>query len=55
MLRALNKVLNMTIKDTLTDPLLRSIFDNIIDFDISSRMVRFDIHMNNMQRRNNQM
>ena len=29
--------------------------DNIIDFDISSRMVRFDIHMNNMQRRNNQM
>jgi len=52
---ALWKVRNQPVGQTLKNRTLKKIFDEITDFDISERMANFEIHMNNMQKRKNQM
>lgn len=52
---ALNKVLDLPIKDTLNDPVLKEIYTTLIENKIKEDTARFDIQMNNMQRRRNQM
>lgn len=52
---ALWKVRNQPVGQTLKNRTLKKIFDEITDFDISERMANFGIHMNNMQKRKNQM
>ena len=52
---ALEKVKELPIKDTLKDPLLRSIFNFLIDRRIEQTTIHFDIQMTKMQRRNNMM
>lgn len=52
---ALAKVEKFPIKDTLKDPMLRSIFNLLIDHKIEQTSLYFDIQMTKMQRRSNKM
>lgn len=52
---ALAKVEKYPIKDTLKDPMLRSIFNLLIDHKIEQTSLYFDIQMTKMQRRSNKM
>ncbi|MBQ1659376.1 MAG: hypothetical protein II059_05975, partial [Clostridia bacterium] len=53
--KALINVMDLPIKDTLNDPVLKEVFTTLIENKIKEETAKFDVQMNNMQRRKNQM
>jgi len=53
--KALINVRDLPIKDTLNDPVLKEVFTTLIENKIKEETAKFDVQMNNMQRRKNQM
>ncbi len=51
LIKRLNMVRDKPVGETLTDPALRRLFDDLVDVKIRDTMIQFDLTMNKMQKR----